>query len=337
MSIFWRKLFRRCLQTGIVGLFLAVLLLVTGQEDFQPIMLFFGFFLGFFVGFIELYVLRRVKFGHVSLLLITRITLYGIVSVGSIVLFSYLFGKVSFFQIIEEATAMQVVAFATETLAICTVIALFLQVQTFVGIRVFSRYLFGRYVKPREEKRFFMFIDINDSTKIAEKLGNKEYYVFLNAFFRDLSNPLFKADAEIYKYIGDEVIISWPVKKGLDDNNILRIFFDLKTHIHDHRQTYINRFGIFPTFKASCHIGIAMVAQIGDLKKEIAYNGDVVNTTARIIAQCKRLDARFLISEDVYLRLENMLEYEFELKPQVMVEGKKLPLNLYSVKQKKSR
>jgi adenylate cyclase len=39
-------------------------------------------------------------------------------------------------------------------------------------------------------------------------------------------------------------------------------------------------------FKAGLYFGKVVSAQIGDLKREIVYNGDVLNTTARIQAEC---------------------------------------------------
>src|SRR5690606_2082888 len=44
---------------------------------------------------------------------------------------------------------------------------------------VFLDIIIGKYRQPREENRIIMFVDLKNSTPIAEKLGNREYFKFI--------------------------------------------------------------------------------------------------------------------------------------------------------------
>ena len=58
------------------------------------------------------------------------------------------------------------------------------------GHGIIIKYLSGRYREPVEENRVFMFIDLNSSTTIAERLGHVRYSRLLNKCFADLSEVL---------------------------------------------------------------------------------------------------------------------------------------------------
>ena len=72
-----------------------------------------------------------------------------------------------------------------------------------------------------------MFLDIKSSTTLAETLGGQKYFSLLNTFFRDISEPILEREAEIYKYVGDEVILTWSVEMGFRDASCIRVFFDI--------------------------------------------------------------------------------------------------------------
>jgi adenylate cyclase len=54
-----------------------------------------------------------------------------------------------------------------------------------------------------------MFIDLKDSTPIAEKLGNIPYFKFIREFIYQISIALIEHDGIIYQYVGDEIVVSW--------------------------------------------------------------------------------------------------------------------------------
>ena len=50
---------------------------------------------------------------------------------------------------------------------------------------VFVDILLGRYITPRIEKRIIMFLDLKDSTPLAEQLGHQQYFLFIRDFKRE--------------------------------------------------------------------------------------------------------------------------------------------------------
>jgi len=177
---------------------------------------------------------------------------------------------------------------------------------TFVSIRDLNsllgpgkllRYMTGKYHRPKVEDRIFMFLDLKSSTSLAEQMSETDYFSFLNSFFRDMTDPIVERGAEIYQYIGDEVVLTWPTHIGLHDANCIRIFVEILAEIHHKEKLYLEKYGFSPEFKAGVHLGKVVTAEIGDLKKEIVYSGDVLNTTARIQSMCNEFGSNLLVSE----------------------------------------
>ena len=96
---------------------------------------------------------------------------------------------------------------------------------------------------------------------------------------------------------------------------------------------YHQKYGIVPFFKAGIHAGKVMVTEIGKHKREIAYHGDVLNTTARIQGQCNALGAELLVSESLknYVKPE---KYELINASATLLRGKQEKIVIYSVKER---
>jgi adenylate cyclase len=127
----------------------------------------------------------------------------------------------------------------------------------------------------------------------------------LKEYFVDLSSAVMDYEGEIYQYAGDEVIISWKLKDGLKRNNIVNCFFVMKRTLEMQSDKYNSKFGLLPGSKAGLHYGKVTAWEIGSLKKEIIFTGDVLNTTARIQNLCNQFGDDFLVSEDL-IRLLNL-------------------------------
>jgi adenylate cyclase len=69
-------------------------------------------------------------------------------------------------------------------------------------------FVLGRYNTPREVDRIFCFIDLKSSNSIPEKIGHARYAMFLKDYYYDITEPLRNTKADIYQYIGDEIILS---------------------------------------------------------------------------------------------------------------------------------
>ena len=177
------------------------------------------------------------------------------------------------------------------------------EVSDNLGQGVLVNFFTGKYHTPKEEERIFMFLDMKSSTTIAEKLGHVKYFEMLKEYYADLSEPIIQFHGEIYQYVGDEVIISWKLDKGLKNDNFLHCFFAMKACLEKQNQKYNRTFGVVPTFKAGIHFGKVTTGEIGVIKKEIIFTGDVLNTTARIQGLCNSYEVDILISGQLVDRL----------------------------------
>lgn len=213
-------------------------------------------------------------------------------------------------------------------LVLYLVIIFFRQIDRLLGSGVLVKVMLGRYHRPRRERRVFMFIDLMSSTSIAERLSPEVYYAFLNDFFRDLSLPVLNAGAEIYQYVGDEVVLTWKQEVGTTDAKCLKVFFAIDAALESRRQHYLDRYGVAPEYRAGAHLGEVITAEIGDLKKEIVYNGDVLNTASRIQAMCKELGRRFVASRQLVEALVVPEDLSIEQLGPVTLRGKAEPLEL---------
>ena len=185
-----------------------------------------------------------------------------------------------------------------------------LQVNDKYGHGVFRSFLLGRYFHPKREERIFMFLDLRSSTTIAEKLGEVQYFNFIKEVFRDATPAIINAKGEIYQYVGDEIIISWKMEKGIESANCLKCFFDVQALMISRRDYYQKKYdGMMPEFKAGLHYGYVMAGEIGVVKRDIAYSGDVLNIASRIQAKCNELGVNILLSTPLIekLNLEHKL------------------------------
>ena len=214
------------------------------------------------------------------------------------------------------------------TIAFIFIMIFAVQVIQIVGLNNMIRLMLGRYHKPREVKRIFMFIDLNDSTSIAEQLGNERYSAFLREYFFDVSDAINIYHGEIYQYVGDEVTVVWPLRgKGSDPINC---FFKIQEIISEKKERYLKKYNLIPEFKAGIHAGKVLITEVGKMKKELVYHGDVVNTTSRIMGNCKELHQQLLISEDLLSRVGNTA-FDWQEQGELLLKGKTQKIKLYGV------
>jgi adenylate cyclase len=179
-----------------------------------------------------------------------------------------------------------------------------LQMNRMVGTNVLRYFLTGAYHRPREETRIFLFLDLQSSTRLAESLGSIRYYNLLRRFVDDLTEPILESAGEIYQYAGDEVIITWTEDRGREKANCLRCFFLIEDAIARNATSYEREFGVVPRFRAGLHGGVVIAGELGDLKQEIVFVGDILNTAARLEHYAKEHDLRLVASGECLDGLE---------------------------------
>jgi adenylate cyclase len=162
---------------------------------------------------------------------------------------------------------------------------------------VFWDILIGRYIRPKVQKRIILFLDLKDSTPIAEKLDSTIYFSFIRDFIYYISIALLEYDGRIYQYVGDEIVASW-LSKTKNVEKCVNALILSERLIRKNRKYFLKRYGMVPEFKAGIHVGEVTVGEIGIIKKDLAISGDTMNTAARIRTACKELNHKCLASKE---------------------------------------
>ena len=214
-------------------------------------------------------------------------------------------------------------------LACCT--QFILQVSDKFGPGILWKFITGKYYHPREEERVFMFLDLKSSTTIAEKTGSNKFFRLLKEIFNDVTEPIINSRGEIYQYVGDEIVITWPAKTGLSENNCLLCFYWIKEALEKRTEHYLEEYGVVPFFKAGMHIGEATVGEIGIIKKDIVFSGDVLNTTARIQGECNKNNVDIILSSVLLQRMPMNGEYKKIPLGEIQLRGKEEKISLITI------
>jgi len=206
------------------------------------------------------------------------------------------------------------------------------QVSRKFGPGNLQKLIFGKYSNPKVEKRIFMFMDLKGSTAIAERLGHQKYSSLMQNCFHDLTEIILNYKASVYQYVGDEVVLTWHIKQGIQNLNCIKAYFAFENKLKLRGDFYLKNFDTVPFFKCGVDCGEVTVAEIGEIKREIAYHGDVLNTAARIEKQCTPLNKKMIISDYFEKELPAELNgFSKELIGEIELRGRKGKLNLYSI------
>ena len=227
--------------------------------------------------------------------LITRSLAWLAIIVATITVPLLTVGGVSWSELVDPGLAWSVVISFVAALVINFVA----QVNRLLGRGVLVGLVLGRYHRPRQEVRIFLFVDLRRSTQIAEELGNLRYHAFLKRFVADVSTSAIRHGAEIHRFVGDEVLLTWTERKGLENAACIRTVFAMADAFDHSSDDYLADFGAVPSFWAGLHMGPVVTGEIGTVKHEIVYLGDTPNTAARIEQACRDFDRTFLASGDV--------------------------------------
>ena len=140
----------------------------------------------------------------------------------------------------------------------------------------------GRYHAPRIEDRAFLILDLAGSTAIARQIGPERFLALLDQLLAAMSPAFVAHRAEVYRYVGDGIIASWPLAEAVEDARILRCLDDAVRRMAAERPRVAARFGVAPAGRAALHCGPIAVGAIGDARREIAFLGDTLNIAAKM-------------------------------------------------------
>ncbi len=307
-----------------------------------------AFILGLLLGTIEILLLNKL-FLRMSLSkkIVCKAAIYMAVNISILLIFTIVFHIIELkTSIFNEAVwrytwlFFRNYAFWSVEVYIAAIIGVSLfytEVSENLGQGVLNNFFTGKYHKPLEEERIFMFLDMKSSTTIAENLGHFRYFEMLKEYYSDLTSPIVKHAGEIYQYVGDEIVVSWKLRNGLLNNNCIYCFFAIQSAIRKQIRKYSDNFGFLPEFKAGFHSGKVITGEIGIVKKEIIFTGDVLNTTARIQGLCNNYEAGILISGRLMAQLDLSSQFHIQALGENALRCREEKIELFSVQELQNR
>lgn len=223
----------------------------------------------------------------------------------------------------------------TYTFVMLIIIIFSLQVSRKMGQGMLANFVTGRYHNPRHETRIFMFLDLKTSTTIAEKLGDIQYHRLLNQFYFDITKCILITEGEIYRYVGDEVVVSWNMKSGLRNANCIRTYFHAKNEMNRLKEMYFLNFKLVPDFRAFFHCGLIVKGEIGEFKSQIVYHGTPLYDLKAMEKKGTEWNIDLLISGELIQQLSIPIIYSLEKAGAITKKNNNQGLDLYTLKEKK--
>lgn len=218
----------------------------------------------------------------------------------------------------------------TYWLALLIITQIIIEVHDKYSPGVFFDLLLGKYLKPKVEQRIVMFLDLKDSTPIAEKLGNIPYFKFIREFIYQISIALIEHDGIIYQYVGDEIVVSWYFNEK-NTKKCMASLIEARRNLQRRSEHFRRRYGVLPEFRVGIHAGEVTVGEIGVIKKDLAMSGDTMNTTARIRTACSELNQKFIVSKSFIDHID-LEVWQSESLGLVDLKGKNTSLELFALK-----
>ncbi len=195
---------------------------------------------------------------------------------------------------------------------------------------VFFNIIVGKYLQPREEKRVIMFIDLKNSTPIAEKLGHKEYFKFIRDVIYCMAAGIAEYDGRVYQYVGDEIVAWWPCTK-VNARKSIDSIIEARKILNKNADVFRWGYDITPEYKVGIHAGNVTAGQVGITKKDLVISGDTINTAARIRIACTELNQKFLVSKEI-IDLLDIIDWQTESQGMVDLKGKNESIELFALK-----
>lgn len=207
-----------------------------------------------------------------------------------------------------------------------------MEMSMLLGPGVLGNMLRGRYHQPRLEHRLMVFFDMRGSTAIAEKIGDMAFHSLLNRFFVDLTEAVLAWGGVVHKYVGDEMIVTWPLDGGgRNPAGAYAAVREAQQRFAQLSDRYRQDFGVVPDFRAVLHAGPVVAGEMGEVKREIVLLGDTVNTTAKIEVVAKTLPGGMIASAEALAAAtlpDGMTSQGLGTFP---LPGKSAPVALYSI------
>ncbi|MBM3521599.1 MAG: adenylate/guanylate cyclase domain-containing protein [Alphaproteobacteria bacterium] len=205
------------------------------------------------------------------------------------------------------------------------------ELNRLLGPGMLLRIITGRYHTPRIEERAFLLLDLAGSTAIAERIGPARFLALLDFLIGELTPVLVAHRAEIYRYVGDAIIVTWTLEDAIADARCVRCSAAVGARLAALQPECRRRYDVAVEGRAALHAGPVAVGEIGELKREITMLGDTLNTAAKMEKIAGELGRRAVISGELLARLRLPATIRSEPLGDVTVPGRSQPLALHAL------
>ena len=228
--------------------------------------------------------------------------------------------------LVDELPRIVVIAFAMSVL-----FAAIFELTRLIGGRVLLNIILGRYRHPTREERVLMFLDLAGSSSLAEALGEVRMQELLTRFFFDIDEPIVAYAGEVHAYVGDEVIVTWPLTAQVSTGRCFECFFAIEDRIAEMAHSYQREFGSIPRFRAALHAGPVVIGECGNSRRQIAYFGDTLNVTQRLQEHCKSVGRPLLASADLLSRIRPGADLQIEALGRTKLRGRSTAVEVFAI------
>ena len=143
----------------------------------------------------------------------------------------------------------------------------------------------------------------------GKRIGPSRYHRRRCGAPRDIDEPISDHGGAVHAYVGDEVIVTWPITGDPARNAwCLACFFAIERKMARLAADYDREFDVVPHFRAGLHAGPVIVSEAGGAKRQLAYFGDTMNVAARLCEYCKVVNQRLVVSGDLLRQVTIPLE-----------------------------
>lgn len=316
---------------GGASMALSYTVLVDGDEVFGAVI---GAAITLPIVVFEMFVMR----GHLGapirrlpiwgLVLVSFGTWIGSILLGMLVVAPAVMGLESYPQWYFQIAFKQDVIFA---MLVVVFVNFGMRIHSLIGTRVLLNFLLGRYHRPLREQQIFMFLDFLDARGMSRRLGDTHAQSLIAAALFDLDEIVLEFGGETHRYIADELVVTWPLARGVKDARCLRCALAIETLMRSRSEHYLRVYGEAPRLRMALHGGPVVVSEIGDDRREIVYFGDTINTTARLRGLAKKIGRNLVVSAELLDRMPLPAEVRTEDMGRFELSGKVESTRVFAV------
>jgi len=172
-----------------------------------------------------------------------------------------------------------------------------------LGGRVIANTLLGNYSAPSVKHRIFLLVDMVKSSEAATQLGDQGFHGYLSDVFRIVESSVEESGGEIYTFIGDALIASWPLGDKTNNAGVIIACLNTLDGLDRAAETFKARYGLAPRIRMVLHGGPVVLGQYGEARRQVTYLGEVLNVASRMERFAKLTGYDMIVSRELLMKL----------------------------------